>query len=915
MATIKLKNGSGAPLASDLVQGEPALDLTNKRLYTEDAGGAIIEVGTNPSSITTSSADIDGGSIDGTVIGGVTPAAVTTSSLVATTADIDAGSIDGTVIGGTTPAAGSFTTFTSTGIDDNATSTAITIDGSQNVGIGASSPDSKLQIKGTANSSQLILGGTDNRGLKVSTTNVGGQNDSGVIFDAQDTEGGGALSTLIFSTGGAEHMRIDGSGNVGIGVADGDVTNDGSAARTYVGIIGTANRGRLNIGTTASNGADAATLAFTNGANTLADIIVDTTSGVQNSGNLSISSTDYLRVLTSGSERMRVEASGNVGIGTSSPNALLSLSSGSGTKATIETTRNFTVNRNFQIAVDEHAEGALTITPSTTLGGSTYTTPIITATAVGNVGIGTSSPVSSLDLSGGADGTIGVLTLAQGNATTKVAKIYGTSTNTNEKGIKFNTQYYGDVDAMTISPEGNVGIGASSPTAKLSLQTATGANNTSYNIIDATTDNPTYKAQINLVREDSSGRLGWAFLTNNVGSPVEAMRIDASGDLLVGKTSPSFDTVGAEMRADGRIIAVRNGDPMYVTRNGSDGNLINFRKDGATVGSIGSALGDSSVSTLFIADGGNVGLRFDQASTDDIQPCTTTGANRDAAINLGAAGNRFKDLWLSNDLKLSNGSYVEFGDSGTSIYGSNSLDVLLFTTSGSESMRIDASGSLLVGTPSVVDTNCTGIHSKADASTKWPQAMQGVDRGMVAYTTATSGSVLFHYFIYNGSVVGSISSTGSSTSYNTSSDYRLKENVVPLTGAIDRVKQLKPSRFNFITDADTTVDGFIAHEVQEVIPEAATGSKDAMRDEEYEVTPAVYEDVVIPAVLDEEGNEVEAERTEQQLVTEAVMGTRSVPDYQGIDQSKLVPLLVAALQEQNDLIDDLRARVAQLESN
>ena len=85
----------------------------------------------------------------------------------------------------------------------------------------------------------------------------------------------------------------------------------------------------------------------------------------------------------------------------------------------------------------------------------------------------------------------------------------------------------------------SLGIGTSSPTAKLSLQTATGTNNTSYNIIDATTDNPTYKAQINLVREDSSGKLGWAFLTNNVGSPTERMRIDASGQVKSGPNTPN----------------------------------------------------------------------------------------------------------------------------------------------------------------------------------------------------------------------------------------------------------------------------------------------------------------------------------------------------------------------------------------
>tara|TARA_R110000744_G_scaffold27796_1_gene67556 strand:+ start:23 stop:760 length:738 start_codon:yes stop_codon:yes gene_type:complete len=119
-------------------------------------------------------------------------------------------------------------------------------------------------------------------------------------------------------------------------------------------------------------------------------------------------------------------------------------------------------------------------------------------------------------------------------------------------------------------------------------------------------------------------------------------------------------------------------------------------------------------------------------------------------------------------------------------------------------------------------------------------------------------------FYHNSmTLVGRIRTTASSTSYNTSSDYRLKENVVTDWDATTRLKQLKPSRFNFITDADNTVDGFLAHEVSSVVPEAITGTKDA---------------------VDSEGN----------------------PDYQGIDQSKLVPLLVKTIQE-------LEARITTLE--
>ena len=137
-------------------------------------------------------------------------------------------------------------------------------------------------------------------------------------------------------------------------------------------------------------------------------------------------------------------------------------------------------------------------------------------------------------------------------------------------------------------------------------------------------------------------------------------------------------------------------------------------------------------------------------------------------------------------------------------------------------------------------------------------------------------------FIKSGNQVGNIGINNSSTTYNTSSDYRLKENIVDLTGAITRLKQLKPRRFNFKVDDSITVDGFIAHEVTSV-PEAITGTKDQV---------ATSDDVnsgISTAVGD--------------------------PVYQGIDQSKIVPLLTAALPEAIAKIETLEVEVSALKSS
>ena len=152
--------------------------------------------------------------------------------------------------------------------------------------------------------------------------------------------------------------------------------------------------------------------------------------------------------------------------------------------------------------------------------------------------------------------------------------------------------------------------------------------------------------------------------------------------------------------------------------------------------------------------------------------------------------------------------------------------------------------------------------------------MGGGDATMyIGHDSASASGTRYIEFRRDNGTVGNIALNGSSAvSYNTTSDYRLKENVVDLTDAITRLNQIPVHQFNFIGETDRTVDGFLAHEVQGIVPEAVTGEKDA---------------------VDAEGN----------------------PEYQAIDQSKLVPLLTAALKEAITEIESLKARVTALESN
>lgn len=182
-------------------------------------------------------------------------------------------------------------------------------------------------------------------------------------------------------------------------------------------------------------------------------------------------------------------------------------------------------------------------------------------------------------------------------------------------------------------------------------------------------------------------------------------------------------------------------------------------------------------------------------------------------------------------------------------------------------MLIDSSGNLLV--------NQTALNGAGKVEISYDRASQW---GMqIRNTTGTTAATTFIEFKYVSSTVGYIgSSNGTSTQYNTSSDYRLKEDIAPITGALAKVVALKPVTYKW-KSTGMVDEGFIAHELAEVCPSAVTGTKDA-----------------VETYTDEDGNEA----------------TR--PVYQGIDTSFLVATLTAAIQELKAIVDTQGAEIAKL---
>ena len=288
--------------------------------------------------------------------------------------------------------------------------------------------------------------------------------------------------------------------------------------------------------------------------------------------------------------------------------------------------------------------------------------------------------------------------------------------------------------------------------------------------------------------------------------------------------------------------------------------------------------------TVNINTGGSTRATVDSSGRLLLGTTDTHGADAD---DLVVASSATTGITIRSATNGSGNIYFADGNSGTSLYRglisyNHSADSLtLGTANANDGIVIDSSGRAGMGTSSPSTSYQTTIQEsesgngclKLDRTSN----IDGTLRSMVSFERS-------------GTQVGTITCSNSATAYNTSSDYRLKENVVTMSNATDRLKQLQPKRFNFILNPDTTVDGFLAHEVQSVVPEAISGTKDETQDILY------TEEDTIPS-----GKKVGDVK-------------ESVPKYQGIDQSKLVPLLTAALQEAVAKIETLETKVAALEA-
>jgi len=398
--------------------------------------------------------------------------------------------------------------------------------------------------------------------------------------------------------------------------------------------------------------------------------------------------------------------------------------------------------------------------------------------------------------------------------------------------------------AVTIDTSQNVGIGTSSPSAKLNING--GGSTAKINTLDtfdggaslstwmkvgrrAGTGNNSY---INTSHDGSDAVDALTFAFGTSGTGTERMRISSTGNVGIGTTSPNYKLQVVSTAANQEVIWVQTANANTGTGLAGEGPFA-------------------------------------------LQNTNTTVGNMAAISNFDGNGNINTQV-----------NFINIDQAGSGAIG--------FTTrsggSYAERMRVTESGGTRF--------QCQNFAAQP-SSTNGGVEINNTNAGSTFFGFGTGTETHIAFGNTNG-IRGTIQTTSGGTSYNTTSDYRLKENVASMTGALAKVSQLKPSTYTWKVDGSNG-QGFIAHELQEVIPDCVTGEKDGFED--------------VGTITDANGGIVSTNVKEPHSIGEGLTWTKtgSEPKYQMVDTSFLVATLTAAIQELNAKVEAQAVRIAELE--
>jgi hypothetical protein len=764
--TIITKNSATAtavPTAGQLVQGELAVNVTDKRLFTENSGGTVVEVGTNPSTIAVAGNATVGGTL------GVTGLATLASSTLTANPTLSAGTANGV-----TYLNGSKVLTSGSGLTTNGNSLGV---GSSDFG-GAGSINVSVGVAGTTTGGlQLWSTTTGQHYVQFGDGTAGAATYAGAIGYSHATD------QMFFYANAAEQMRLTSTG-LGIGTSSPQV--------------------QLHLQS------DAPVIRLTDTtANTNAEIFCNSAAGSMylraDKDNTAANSVIGFQI--DGSDKMTLDSSGNLGLGVS-PSAWISAYKG------------------FDIGTTTSLYGRTDSTMEFALALNGYR----------------ASSGSWLYRNNGA--------AARYNQNSGTHWWDVAPSGTAGNAISF-------TQAMTLDASGQLGIGATSPSATLDIVVPTGTakikvgNNTlaggSYLNLQGASGSKTWFVASNY---NIGGALEFIQSTANGGSTpagTASMLIESSGNVGIGGPVDNHGGYGRCLQISGIEAALElesSSGYSYVAQNGVDLQIRNVANG-----------------TMPFYTNSTERMRIDSAGSLLVN--TTAGYGKFTVASTAGTGK----------VLLDNYATVPTSENVISIYADASRGYIQSYNNGYKDIAICPSGGgLVVGTTSNSRGARLRVEGLETAHFTGYGNGYGIGLWMTPNPSATGGTATpVSFQNVSDATVGSITTTASATAYNTSSDYRLKEDWVAVADASTRVNALKPVNFAWKVNG-SRVDGFLAHELADVVPEAVTGTKDA---------------------VDAEGK----------------------PVYQGIDQSKLVPLLTAALQEALAKIELLTARVSALEGN